>query len=334
MSVPVAIIGINSFSGSTFAKQLLEVGTSVVGFARNTSLQREFLPYTAIPNRYSVTLEVFSANLLSDSDFIADVIGAKGCSLVLNFAAQSMVAESWVNPEDWYDTNVSGIAKLVTKLSNLKNSKIEKFIQFSTPEVYGSTAGLVKENWHFNPTTPYAISRAASDLHLRAMLNTYGFPVIFTRTANIYGSHQRLYRIIPKLVTKAIKGDKFSLHGSGASRRSFVHASDVAFALNLILKQGEIGETYHISGTEFISILDLTKKILQLLDCDFDRIVKVVGDRPGKDQAYLLDSSKIREELGWSDQVLLDEGISEVINWIKSEWSAIKDSSLEYTHFR
>lgn len=334
MSSPVAIIGINSFSGSTFAKHLLESGTSVIGFARNTSLQNEFLPYTSVPDRDSVTLEVFTANLLSDSDIMVDIIAERDCTSIVNFAAQSMVAESWVSPEDWYDTNVSGVAKLVSKLSSVKNSKLEKFVQFSTPEVYGSTSGLIKENWNFNPTTPYAISRAASDLHLRAMLRTYGFPVIFTRTANIYGSNQRLYRIIPKLVMKVIKGEEFSLHGGGASRRSFVHSSDVALALSAILKKGEIGESYHISGTEFISILDLTKKIIHLLDSDFDRTVRIVSDRPGKDQAYLLDSSKIRGELGWSDHVTLNQGLGEVINWIKTEWNTIKDTTLEYTHFR
>jgi dTDP-glucose 4,6-dehydratase len=174
-----------------------------------------------------------------------------------------MVAESWFTPEDWYDTNVSGLAKLVNNLRRVKKFPIIKFLHFSTPEVYGSTRNLIKENWNFNPTTPYAISRAASDLHLRAMFDSFGFPVIFTRTANIYGSHQRLYRIIPKLITKVIKGEEFQLHGAGNSLRSFIHSADVASALSLILEKGDIGETYHISGQEFISILDLTKKILR-----------------------------------------------------------------------
>lgn len=334
MKSPVAIVGINSFSGGTFARHVIEAGGSVVGFARSENTKSPFVPFFSHLQSNPSKLKVHIANLIHNSRFIADTIVSNNCTHVVNFAAQSMVAESWETPEDWYDTNVSAFAKFTNFLHNNGKSKIQKFVQFSTPEVYGSTSGLIRENWQFNPTTPYAISRAASDLHLRAMFNTFGFPVIFTRTANIYGQYQKLYRLIPKLIVKAIKKEKFQLHGGGSSLRSFIHSSDVATALSLILESGEIGGTYHISGQEFVSILDLTNKILGNLDTNFEEVVSVVGDRPGKDQAYLLDSSKIREELGWNNQISLDEGLNEVVSWIKAEWNTIGNLSLEYTHSR
>lgn len=333
MTAKIGILGINSFSGSTFAKHLLDKGYSVLGFARSTNLEEEFLPHMRV-NVNENQLEVVKANHINDFKLMAELILDHRIELIVNFASQSMVSESWNHPEDWYDTNISALAKLINLLNVSGGPEIKKFIQFSTPEVYGSTSGLIKENWNFNPTTPYAISRAASDLHLRAMFNTHGFPVIFTRTANIYGPYQRLYRLIPKVIITALKGDSFKLQGAGKSIRSFIHSSDVSEALERLLSFGIPGESYHISGQNFISILDLTKKILMLLGVDFESSIRIVDDRPGKDFAYLLDSSKIRFELQWSDQVSLDEGLQGVITWVKEQFDTFQNMSLDYIHRR
>jgi len=330
----VGVIGINSFSGSTFAAHMMTKGFSVIGFARSLDTSKAFLPHLNSAQPLQGKVKIHRANLVTDSDLICEVIFDQEVKVIVNFASQSMVAESWNAPEDWYDTNVSGIAKLVHRLSKYRSPKIERYIQFSTPEVYGSTKGLLKENWNFNPNTPYAISRAASDFHIRAMFNAFGFPAIFTRTSNIYGRHQRLYRLIPKLVVTALKGETFNLHGGGGSLRSFIHSKDVAKALEEIILKGSIGETYHISGNDFISIRNLTCKVLELMSIDFDEFVRIVDDRPGKDQAYLLDSSKIRSELGWKDEVSLNKGITDVISWISNSWEDLKDQSLDYVHAR
>ena len=180
-------------------------------------------------------------------------------SYILNFAAQGMVAESWDAPEDWYNTNLLSQVKFI---ENLKNYNfIEKYIQFTTPEVYGNTNGWIDETQHFNPTTPYAVSRAAFDFHLKNMHEAYNFPVIFTRAANVYGPGQQLYRIIPRTIMAIKLKEKFPLHGNGLSERSFVHIQDVAEAISLIIKNGDIGNTYHISTNNVISINSLVKKI-------------------------------------------------------------------------
>lgn len=332
MKQRIAVIGAHSFSGITFIQRLVEQGHKVLGFSRRSRVSSCFIPSSLRETKNLEGLEVKVANLLHDHSYIAKSIMDNGIDTVVNFAAQSMVAESWKKPEDWYDVNVASLAKLITLLANSGTSQIKKFIQFTTPEVYGSTRGLIEENWNFNPTTPYAISRAASDFHLRAMLNSFGFPVIFTRTANIYGKHQQLYRLMPKLVIKVLKGERLELHGNGESVRSFIHSSDVARALELIMLKGEIGETYHISGKEFTSILDLTTKVLTVLEKDPSQSLEITQERAGKDQAYLLDSRKIRSELGWSEEVTLEDGIREVIDWINSEWESIRVLSTEYEH--
>ncbi len=329
----IGIIGISSFSGSSFAQELLKNGYSVVGFARTKTTDRIFFPFEKKVNRES-QLEIISANLLTDYKKIADVMRERRIQKIVNFASQSMVAESWLTPEDWYETNITAIVRLVSSLRETLGAGMTKCIQFTTPEVYGSTTGLIKENWNFNPTTPYAISRAASDFHLRALANSFDFPVIFTRAANVYGPHQKLYRIIPKLIMKAKKGEKFELHGGGTSTRSFIHAYDVSSALMRIMVQGNIGETYHISTEEFISINDLARIILAKLGKEFDQTVTIVDDRRGKDNAYLLDSGKIRSELKWKDEINLENGIDSVVDWIVREWSTLKDINPEYEHKR
>jgi dTDP-glucose 4,6-dehydratase len=245
-----------------------------------------------------------------------------------------MVSESWNTPEDWYETNITCLAKLISGFLNRGTYKLRKFIQFTTPEVYGSTTGKVTENWQFKPTTPYAISRAAGDFHLKALYENLNFPVIFTRTANVYGPHQKLYRVIPKLITKVLNGDKFQLHGGGHSLRSFIHSEDVSSALMKVMQAGVVGESYHISTECVVSIRELVERILSRLGLDFEANVDLVPDRIGKDNAYLLDSKKIRSELDWSDTTLLDQGLDQTIEWIQRDWEVLRSFQTDYVHTR
>lgn len=328
----VAVIGVNSFSGSALTKKLLENGVQVLGFARSLETPTHFLPHAQIPQKLLSGLEIFRANLLHEHREISQEIMRNRAEIVVNFAAQSMVSESWETPEDWYETNVSCLAKLVSILSNGGTYKIKKFIHFTTPEVYGNTTGKVKENWHFNPTTPYAISRAAGDFHLKALHDNFNFPVIFTRTANIYGPHQKIYRVIPKLIVKGLKGEKFQLQGEGKSLRSFIHSEDVSSALIKIMQDGSIGETYHISTEHVVSIRQLAEVILSKLGLDFEKSVELVPDRIGKDNAYLLDSKKIRSELDWVDSISLDDGFDQTLSWIQKDWGFLRSFKTDYVH--
>ena len=174
----------------------------------------------------------------------------------------------------------------------------------TTPEVYGSTdGGWIKEHNHFIPSTPYAVSRAACDLHLQSFYEAYGFPVVFTRAANVYGPGQQLYRIVPRSLLSARTGEPMQLHGGGHSIRAFIHIKDVVRATLQLAIEGDPGSTWHLSTKESISIKDLVKKICKLVGANFNDLVKTSEERLGKDQSYLLDSSAIRQEHGWTDQI-------------------------------
>jgi dTDP-glucose 4,6-dehydratase len=222
------------------------------------------------------------------------------------------------------------LSKLVSSISH--HCKIKSFIQFSTPEVYGSTSGWVKENFNFAPNSPYAVSRAASDWHLKALFENKDFPVIFTRAANVYGEHQRLYRIIPKLVLSGLTGKRVALQGGGKSIRSFIHIDDVSNALIKVMENGNLGETYHISTKELVSIHDLAVLVARKMNIKIEDLIEEAPDRIGKDFAYQLDSEKIRIELGWCDQVSLNSGLDRTIGWVSKNLPELSTMSTDYTH--
>jgi dTDP-glucose 4,6-dehydratase len=173
----------------------------------------------------------------------------------------------------------------------------------------------VREDAPFNPSTPYAVSRAAGDMSLRTYFANYQFPVVFTRAANLYGPGQQLYRIVPRTIVAAMGGQRLRLDGGGKSVRVFIHMTDVCDATLRVAMAGALGETYHISGYELVSIRSLVEMILERLEKSFQDCVELGPERPGKDTAYTLDSFKLRTQLGWRDRILLDEGVDAVIEW-------------------
>ena len=322
------IIGSNSFSGASFIRYLLEKGDTVAGCSRSREALDVFLPYkwTAESNKF--VFHQFDLN--SDTAQIIDAIRGHQAEYVVNFAAQSMVAESWLYPDQWYQTNVVANVRLHEGLRKIKN--IEKYVHVTTPEVYGNCSGDVSEDAPFNPSTPYAASRAACDLHLMTFFKQYKFPVVFTRSANVYGPGQQLYRIIPKTIFCIKSGIKLPLHGGGTSVRSFIHMNDVSEATRIIAENGRLGECYHISTSRLVSIRELVEMICAALGVCFDSVVESVGERLGKDSAYRLDSSKIRHDLGWQDRIALENGIAEVVAWMEKYWAQLKGLQPEYKH--
>lgn len=327
----VAIIGSNSFSGSSFVNYLISKKIKVFGFSRSKEIEKIYASYKSI-NNYEKFFKFIKTDLNNskDIDRIINIIKKNNIKFIVNFASQGMVAESWITPQDWYQTNVVSSSILINKLQKLK---IKKYLNFSTPEVYGNTKGLIKENDFFKPSTPYAVSRSAQDLNLKAYFHTFNFPVVFTRAANVYGPHQQLYRIIPKTIIKSLKKETLELHGGGKSIRSFIHINDVSNALYKILfDKKNTGETYHISTKEFISIKNLVKKIHKILN----KKTKVINvdERSGKDLGYFLNSNKLIRRQNWKPIINLDDGIEDTINWVIEEFDQIKNKPLNYIHKR
>lgn len=322
------VLGSNSFSGASFVDFLASQGCDVLATSRSPEPHPAFLPYKwqARPGR--VRFQVLDIN--HDLDVLDELMRREHPAYVVNFAAQSMVGESWTNPDHWMMTNVVSTVRLHERLRH--HDSLERYVHVTTPEVYGSTQGWVKEDIPLNPSTPYAVSRAAGDMSLRTYFTQYGFPVVSTRAANVFGPGQRLYRIIPRTILVAITGRRLQLHGGGHSVRSFIHIADVCEATLRIARSGKLGETYHISTGRLIAIRELVAMILSKLGKDFEQSVEIVGERSGKDSAYMLDSSKLRDELGWRDRIPLEQGIEETIAWATRFRDDLMQQSWDYIH--
>ena len=324
------VIGSNSFSGSHFVNMLLNKNFKVYGLSRSIEPASEFLPYKNNSNLKNFIYIKFDLNKEGDILKVQKIIRKNKIKDIINFASQGMVEESFFNPVDWYKTNLLSSVRFIEKI---KNEKIKNYLHISTPEVYGNIRGTIYENSCKRPSTPYAISRLAMDYHLEALMKVSGFPVKFSRAANVYGKGQQLHRIIPKTILKILKKEKLYLHGKGSSKRSFVHIDDVCDGYFQILEKGKKGESYHITSNNFISIKGLVVKICNKLNVDYNKyIIEKKADRLGKDFIYKLDSKKTSKVLKWKSTTCLEKGIDETIHWIKKNFSKFKNKNLEYTH--
>jgi dTDP-glucose 4,6-dehydratase len=326
------VIGSNCFSGASFVAGLLQAGAEVLGTSRSPEPAAVFLPYKWIPHDRFTFRQL---DLNRDLDRLEAALHEFQPDYVVNFAAQGMVAQSWQNPEHWYQTNTIAMVRLHERLRRYWSSGgkfLKKFVQASTPEVYGSTSGAIREDAPFNPSTPYAISKAACDMNLLACHKTYGFPVAFTRAANVCGPGQALYRIIPKTVLCVLTGRKLRLEGGGHSVRSFIHIRDVVDATLRICRHGTPGGIYHLSTDQRQSIRALVEDICRRLDARFEDCVEVTEARLGQDAAYLLDSRKARTELGWKPCLTVGDAIRDTADWMKKNLDRLRDMPDQYIH--
>lgn len=324
----VIVIGSNSFSGSHFIDLLLEKGNfRIIGISRSPEKKEIYLPYKK-KNLLNFSFKQMDLNKnLPEIITLLDIFQPE---FIINFASQSMVGESWLNPDHWYQTNVLTMIKLTNILKDKKYLK--KYVHVSTPEVYGSMTGSVKENHPFNPSSPYAGSRAAADNFIQMLIKQFNFPAVFTRAANVYGPGQQLFKIIPRTIIYTKLGKKIPLHGGGFARRSFIHIKDVCEATLKIMEDAKPGEIFHLSTDSLISIRDLVEKIGKTMNKSFEEVVEVVETRKGLDDAYILDSTKAKEEFGWTPKIDLEQGIIETIKWVNENWGTISSEPLEYLH--
>ena len=326
----VLVLGSNSFSGASLCKYLLEQGIDVIGASRSPEAADVFLPYSWLDESKLNHFRFKQIDLNHDLDSLEGLIKTERIRIIINFAAQSMVGESWDKPDDWMRTNVVSVARLAERLRHL--DFLEKYVHITTPEVYGSTDGWITEDTPFNPSTPYAVSRAAGDMLFKIYRETFGLPVVSTRAANVYGPGQSLYRIIPRTFLSPLTGRSLELHGGGVSTRSFIHIDDVSRATWMIAQHAPIGEVYHISTDRIITIRDLVTVICEMLNEPFDANVKIVGERLGKDNAYCLNSVKLRTKLGWQDKISLEDGLEEVLRWTKKNLELLAKQPSYYIH--
>ncbi|WP_327351844.1 dTDP-glucose 4,6-dehydratase [Streptomyces sp. NBC_01304] len=237
-----------------------------------------------------------------------------GHEAVVHFAAESHVDRSLLGAEQFVLSNVLGTHHL---LEASARHAVARVVHVSTDEVYGSTAtGAWDEQCPLAPTSPYAVTKAASDLFAQSHWRTSGLEVVTTRCSNNYGPRQHPEKLIPRFVTTLLDGGQVPLYGDGLHVREWLHVEDHCHALRLVLDKGRPGEVYHVGGGTELTNRDLTTRLLDL--CGADRAsVRHVPDRKGHDRRYALDDTKLREELGYRPEVDFDEGLAAVVDWYR-----------------
>ncbi|MCF7906723.1 dTDP-glucose 4,6-dehydratase [Patescibacteria group bacterium] len=266
---------------------------------------------------------------ICDSGLVDQVV--KDVDAIVHFAAESHVDRSILNATPFVRTNVLGTTNLLDAAQKHK----KRFHYISTDEVFGSlgSQGYFKENSHYDPHSPYSASKAAGDHLVRAYFHTHRLPITITNCSNNYGPYQFPEKLIPLFVTNLLEKKKVPLYGEGLNVRDWLYVEDHCQAIDLVLHQGKIGETYCVGGNEEKTNLEITHKILEILGLGTEMIERV-PDRKGHDQRYAIDASKIKKELGWEPEHKFEEALLKTVKWYQNNeewWQRIKNK--EYLNY-
>jgi len=250
---------------------------------------------------------------IRDRDLLERLMVEESIEAVVNFAAESHVDRSIDGPREFLDTNIMGTHTL---LEVSRQAGVERFLQVSTDEVYGSLGaeGLFTETSPIQPNSPYAASKAAADLVCRSYYHTFGFPVLTTRCSNNYGPYQFPEKLIPLMIANAIEGKPLPVYGDGKNVRDWLYVEDHCRALDLVLRQGKPGEVYNIGGHNEMENIRIIRLLLELLGKD-ESLITYVEDRPGHDRRYAIDASRIERDLGWTPAYDFETGIRSTVAW-------------------
>jgi len=310
--VRILVTGAAGFIGSHYVRTLLAGGYTGYQDAQVTVLDR--LTYAGnranLPDSHPRM--TFVRGDVCDAPLLDDLL--PGHDALVHFAAESHVDRSVVSGAEFVRTNVLGTQTL---LEACLRAGVERVVHVSTDEVYGSIEhGSWAEDRPLLPNSPYAASKAASDLMARAYWRTHGLAVSVTRCSNNYGPRQHPEKLIPRFVTRLLQGQTVPLYGEGANVREWLHVDDHCRAIQAVLTRGRPGEVYNVGGGDAHTNREITTRLLELLGADWSRVEKV-KDRQGHDLRYAVDDRKIREELGYRPRVSFAQGLAETVDWYR-----------------
>lgn len=346
----VLITGGCGFIGSNFVRYILEkmehvkvINIDKLTYAGNLASLADV--EKDHPERY-----LFIKGDIAEKEFIRDIFERFEIAWVINFAAESHVDRSVMGPEIFVRTNIIGTFNLLeaARTSWAKNDpkkrKEKRFLHISTDEVYGSLGetGYFTELSPYDPSSPYSASKASSDHLVRAYFRTYGLPTIITNCSNNYGPFQFPEKLIPLMITNAVKGIELPIYGDGENVRDWLHVEDHCHALLTVMERGVAGQCYNIGGNcekrnkEIVHLIcdTLDKKLGLLKNRPRRDLIRYVSDRPGHDRRYALNTTKISKELLWEPRVPFQEGIERTIDWYLENFQWVEEildgSYLEY----
>jgi dTDP-glucose 4,6-dehydratase len=315
------------FIGSNFIRYVLEhyqpemiTNVDALTYAGSLESTSDFLP--EFGDRYE-----FIRSDIADFAAIDEALSKHSYFAVVNFAAESHVDRSIASPENFFRTNIIGASNL---LESARRHGVKRFVQVSTDEVYGSLGeiGRFSELSPINPSSPYSASKASADLLVLAAHKTFGQDVVVTRCSNNYGPYQFPEKLVPVAILRALADEPIPLYGDGLNVRDWIHVEDHCAAVFDVLMQGRAGEIYNVGAENERTNLDLVRAILSHLEKS-EELIKFVPDRPGHDRRYAIDSSKIRNEIGWKPLHDLERGLSETIEWYRQNapwWREVQRS--------
>ncbi|MEV8038699.1 dTDP-glucose 4,6-dehydratase [Streptomyces sp. NPDC086182] len=318
----ILVTGAAGFIGSHFVRGLLADKYTGWEGAQVTALDK--LTYAGNRENLPASHErlVFVRGDVLDRDLLRELL--PGHDAVVHFAAESHVDRSLEGAGEFFRTNVLGTQTL---LDAVLESGIERVVHVSTDEVYGSIdQGSWTEEWPLAPNSPYAASKACSDLVARAYWRTHGLDLSITRCSNNYGPYQHPEKVIPLFVTNLLEGRQVPLYGDGRNVREWLHVDDHCRGIHLVLNGGRAGEIYNIGGGNEYSNLALTERLLELTGAG-EKMIRRVADRKAHDLRYSIDESKIREQLGYAPQTGFETGLADTVAWYRDNpdwWKAVK----------
>ncbi len=314
----VLVTGGCGFIGSNFIRWLLEDDSDarIVNFDKLTYAGNpENLAAVAESARYE-----FRPGDIADRERVDGLLEEFEIDAIVNFAAESHVDRSILDSTPFIQTNIVGTQVLIDAA---RAAGTGRFVQVSTDEVYGSlgATGAFTEQTPLAPNSPYAASKTAADLLVRAAVHTHGFPGVVTRCSNNYGPYQFPEKLIPLFISNALDHQPLPVYGDGENVRDWIHVDDHCRGIAAVLRQGEPGDIYNFGGRAEMSNIGLTRRLLKLLDRP-ESLIRFVPDRPGHDQRYAIDCSRAETQLGWKPTVSFDEGLAATVEWYlqNAEW--------------
>ncbi len=324
----VAVIGGDGVFGVHMLKFLLDQPDvdRVVSIGRN---QRKPPVYSLEVGQGDPRFVYYQAHMVHEHDILMRLLDQEQPDCVINFAALAY-ATSWVDSYRYYDTNVVALARITEAIRDRPYFK--HWMQIGSSEVYGPAVdGPCSETSQANPTSPYAVSKLAGDMHLKTYFDSIDFPMNVIRPSNAYGPGQQLYRLMPRAAFCALTGQKFPLEGGGVAEKSFIHATDLAAAVYLIMTEGTLGETYNAGTDAAVSIRRIVEMTAAAAGVDFESFVTIARGRATEDSRYWLDSTKIHDQLAWQPQISLKAGVAEMVEWARANLDALKLQTQQFS---
>ncbi len=321
-----AVLGAGGSFGIHTALYLLQhaQANKVIGIGRNPLRPEPFS--LNVEKQAGFTYHAY--HITYELDSVMEVLDRERPDVIVNYAAQGEGAVSWKKSWRFFETNAMGLARLAEEL--MHRDYLERFIQIGTSELYGSVNFAAREDTPIQPTSPYAASKAAFDMHLLSIHKVLKFPMNIIRPSNAYCPGQLLHRVIPKAVVCGLTGRKLPLQGGGRAEKSYIHARDLARAIHLVSERAPLGTVYNAGPKEPTSIRRVVELTAEALRMPFEDLCEITGDRLGQDARYWLDSSAIKRDAGWEPQIGWTDGLAEMVAWGRTYLDQLRDWPMDY----